>query len=362
MSDSGVPSSDPWLERSRLDGMVLDGFTYGIFFLLSIEACVAVWKGGKSARVKLSKRQAYFLIAYVVLTFTLGSMGFAANARYTEDIWINFRGGDRDPSFLITNEFDYWYNRLAIDTNFVMVWFMNLLLLYRCCVIWNYQFLVVALMSAVYLAIISLSIAVMISASNSAVFFNLNIQLSFLVLSCTYNLLFTILVTIRLLAVRNRITALLGPEHAVTYTSITATLVESASLYFIFDVIFVVTFATHSNVENLILLENCLIQGIAQLLIIKRVAKGREYDTTMATHVASTGIAFNRHGPGGATTTINIEEDGAIAVPMTARKLSGKKDVSPNASDDSEAIAGRKEGHVIAFDIPKLESNDSETV
>ncbi|KAJ7241714.1 hypothetical protein B0H12DRAFT_42077 [Mycena haematopus] len=346
-----LPSSDPWLERSRLDGMILDGFTYGIFFLLSIEACIAIYKGGKSARVKLSKQQARVLIAYVVLTFTLGSMGFAANARYTEDIWINFRGGDRTPSFLITNEFDYWYNRLAIDTNFVMVWLMNLLLLYRCCVIWNYQILVVVLMSSVYLAIISLSIAVMVYAGNSAIFFNLNVQLSFLVLSCTYNLLFTILVATRLLAARNQIISLLGPEHAVTYTSITATLVESAALYFVFDVIFVVTFATHSNVENLILLENCLIQGIAQLLIIKRVAKGREYDSTMATQVASTRLAFNvgfnRHTPAGATTTINIEEEGAIAVPMTARPpLFGK-----NVSQDTSGTSGtsKEEGDVIVL-------------
>ncbi|KAJ6463998.1 hypothetical protein C8R45DRAFT_1024848 [Mycena sanguinolenta] len=345
--DSGVPSSDPWLERSRLDGMILDGFTYGIFFLLSIEACIAVYRGQKKA--KIGKQHARVLIAYVAVTFTLGSMGFAANARYTEDIWINFRGGDRDPSFLITNEFDYWYNRLAIDTNFVMVWLMNLLLLYRCCVIWNYQILVVALMSAVYLAIISLSITVMIYASNSAVFFNLNVQLSFLVLSCTYNLLFTILVATRLLAARKQIVSILGPEHAITYTSITATLVESAALYFIFDLIFVVTFAIHSNVQNLILLENCLIQGIAQLLIIKRVAKGREYDRTMATQVASTRLAFNRHGPAGATTTINVEEDGAIAVPMTSRQLFGKKDVSLQSQYTSgiSGSSGTRDGDAI---------------
>ncbi|KAJ7207049.1 hypothetical protein GGX14DRAFT_635902 [Mycena pura] len=242
---SQSPPTDPWLERFRLDGMILDGFTYG----------------------------------------------FAANARFTEDIWINLRRGNWNPSFLIANEFDFWCNRLAIDTNFVMVWLMNLLLLYRCFVIWSYDIFVVALMSSVYLAIIALSIAVMIFA---ALFFNLNVQLSFLVLTCTFNLLFTVLVSTRLLTARNRITSLLGAEHAITYTSITATLVESAALYFIFDVICVVTYAVHSDIQNLILLENCLIQGISQLLIIVRVAEGREYDAALATHAGSSRISFRR--------------------------------------------------------------------
>ncbi len=100
----------------------------------------------------------------------------------------------------------------------------------------------------------------MAAAENHAIFYNENLQLSFLVLSCTYNLLFTTLVATRLLTARNRIKTLLGAEHAVTYTSLTATLIESASLYFVFDLLFVVTFAIHSDVQNLVLLENCIIQ------------------------------------------------------------------------------------------------------
>ncbi|KAJ6590510.1 hypothetical protein DFH09DRAFT_1139547 [Mycena vulgaris] len=89
---------------------------------------------------------------------------------------------------------------------------MNLLLLYRCFVIWDYHIAVVTLMSSVYLAIVALAIAVMVSAENHAIFFNLNVHLSFLVLSCTFNLLFTILVTTQLLMARNRIKALLAPR------------------------------------------------------------------------------------------------------------------------------------------------------
>jgi len=324
------PPSDAWLERSRLDGMMLNGFTYGIFFLLSIQAGIALSKGGNSPRSKLKKWHARILMGYVVVTFLLGTIGFGANARYTEDIWINFRG-DWDPAFLITNEFIYWYNRMAIDSNFIMVWLMNLLLLYRCFVIWAWEKWVMALMTAVYLAIVALSIAVMISAENSAIFFNLNTHLSFLVLSCTFNLLFTTLVATRLLMVHNRIKKLMGVEHATTYTSVAATLVESASLYFVFDVIFVVTFAIHSNVENLVLLENCLIQGVAQLLIIVRVAKGREYDATIATQVRSTKLSFRQRAR---TAASNQDENIAVSLPMSSQGTRTKNETLSYTGED----------------------------
>ncbi|KAF5365549.1 hypothetical protein D9757_010922 [Collybiopsis confluens] len=298
MSDKPV---DAWLERSRLDGMILAGFTYGsssgfdtmlsldpynssglplgIFFLLSVQASVAVYRGSRSTRRKTNQKISRLLLAYVGITFILATIGIAANARYTEDIWINFRGQEGwSPENLIDNEFDFWYNRLAIDSQEVLVWIMNALLLYRCCKVWSNAWWVVTLMGTVYLAIVGLSISVMVFAGESAVFANLNLQTSFLALSCTYNLLFTILVSIRLLTVRRTVQQALSPEHARPYMSITTTLVESASLYFIFDLIFLVSFAVHSDVENLILLENCLIQGIAQLLIINRVAEGREYN------------------------------------------------------------------------------------
>ncbi|KAJ6448156.1 hypothetical protein C8R45DRAFT_1046761 [Mycena sanguinolenta] len=343
-----IVPQDPWLERSRLDGMTLDGFTYGIFFLLTIQAAMAVYNGPGTTRAKLSKWRARGLMAYILVTFLLGTVGFAANARYTEDIWINFRGTpDWDPVFLITNEFNFWYNRLAVDTNLVMVWLMNLLLLYRCFIIWNYNRWVVTLMTCVYLTVIGLTTATMVSAGNAAVFFNLNAQMAFLIMSCIFNLLFTTLVSTRLLAMRNQIKTLLGPEHALTYTSVTATLVESAALYFVFDVIFVISFSIHSNVENLILLENCLIQGIAQLLIIKRVAQGNEIDSAIATHVVSTKIHFRPPVPGNIPSSTHDESDAedpiVISGPMVERTKneSGSgvtSDISRDRSTKDESL------------------------
>ncbi|KAJ3793905.1 hypothetical protein GGU11DRAFT_360659 [Lentinula aff. detonsa] len=314
MSQSNkLTPSHPSLERYRLDGMILDGFTFGVYTVLTIHAVIAIMlgRGTHSKQGKVSKTQCYILLSYVVVTFLLGAVGFAANARYTEDIWINFRGQPGwSPEDLITDEFYFWYSRLAVDSQAIMVWIMNALLLYRCVVTWNYARWVIFLMSTVYLAIVGLSMSVMVFAQKQAIFTNLNLQLSFLALSCTYNILYTVLVAAKILSVQQRVKRTLSAEYAQVYTSVVTLIIESAFLYFIFDLLFLISFAIHSDTEYLILLENCLIQGIAQLLIIIRVAQGREH-AQHATVSSDSSVAV-KHSTLASTTT--VDEGSAISM------------------------------------------------
>ncbi|KIK56948.1 hypothetical protein GYMLUDRAFT_247480 [Collybiopsis luxurians FD-317 M1] len=342
MADKPV---DAWLERSRLDGMILDGFTYGIFFLFTIQASLAVYR----TRSKHSKRMTRILFTYIGVTFVLATIGVAANARYTEDIWINFRGQPEwDPGFLIENEFNYWYNRLAVDSQVVLVWIMNALLLYRCCSVWSFARWIIVFMGTVYLGTVALSMSVMVFAGKKALFTSLNLETSSLALSCTYNLLFTILVSFRLLAVRRIVQRALSPEHAKPYMSITTTLIESASLYFVSDLIFLVSFAVQSNVENLILLENCLIQAIAQLLIIVRVAEGRDYDDAKRTkqifESTSTQVQVQVHTVQHRVSGMRTVQENCVQLELTAMGEDGVSTISardrrktnPDRSYDSE--------------------------
>ncbi|KAF8999492.1 hypothetical protein BDQ17DRAFT_1499905 [Cyathus striatus] len=313
---STSPPTDLWLERSRLAGMILTAFAYGIFFILSIQSSLSIVRGmrARGTNGKLQPGFGYILLAYVGVTFALGTIGMGANSKYTEDIWINFRADGRTPEDLIINEFDFWYNRLAVDTQYVLVWILDTLLFYRCIVIWNFQLWVSILMGSIFLSIVGLSTSIMVLAGKSAVFSGLKLQIGFLAMSCSYNFLFTFLVSLQLLMARRRMKNVLGGKHLIPYTSITATLVESTSLYLIFELIYLFAFAFHSNVQNLLLLQNALVQAISQLLIIIRVAQGREYNHTSVTVVTTQGggrsapIAFRHtdHGDesGGATESV----------------------------------------------------------
>ena len=72
-------------------------------------------------------------------------------------------------------------------------------------------------------------------------------------LSIAVNLLLTIAIITRLLVARKQLKAVMGEEHALEYTSLIAIFIESASLYSITSLIYVVAFAVNSNVQNLIL-------------------------------------------------------------------------------------------------------------
>jgi hypothetical protein len=56
----------------------------------------------------------YCLLFYVFITFVLGTVGFAGNAKYTEMIWIDLRDVPGGPVWLIENELDYSINVVVV--------------------------------------------------------------------------------------------------------------------------------------------------------------------------------------------------------------------------------------------------------
>ncbi|KAG2075390.1 hypothetical protein BDR04DRAFT_1069798 [Suillus decipiens] len=289
---SDAPSTDPWLERSRLDGMILGAVTYGGFFILTVQAAIALMQrprhGGKIADHRFS------LLAYVFITFILGTIGFAANAKYTEMIWIDLRGAPGGPVTLIEDEMDYPINVMAIACYFVMEWFMQALLLHRCFVIWNWAKYVMVPMITLYIAMIAMAILVLIESSAGAIFYNINTELAYLSLEVGLTVTYSVLVTSRILSMRGLMKQITREYDSSTYDTIVLMVVESAMAYIAYAIVFIVSFGMHSNVSNLCFLSISHVQGIAQLLIIIRVARGRAItsEQTRAVTGARTTIAF----------------------------------------------------------------------
>ncbi|KAF8548282.1 hypothetical protein OG21DRAFT_1564907 [Imleria badia] len=290
---SSTPNTDLWLERSRLDGMLLSAVSYGecIFFLLTIQATVALTRRPRHcAQVPHHRRT---LLGYVWITFVLATVGFAGNARYTEIIWIDLRDAPGGPAALIQDELSYRINVMALTCYYIMEWFMQALLLHRCFVLWGWKKTVVVPMSILYATMIAMSILVL-AESSGAVFYNINSQLAYLCLQVGLTFLYTLLVAGRLFALRIQMRDTLGREHVRPYETAAIMVVESAALYSALGILFILTFALHSNVCNLVFLSISHVQGIVQLLIIIRVAKGRafQYASTTPPVRPPTSIAF----------------------------------------------------------------------
>ena len=78
--------------------------------------------------------------------------------------------------------------------------------------------------------------------------------ISYYIISLSVNILLTILITIRLLLYRRRIIATLPTQHGKHYLSLATIMIESAALYFVFAVPFVITYALNNGAINQIFL------------------------------------------------------------------------------------------------------------
>ncbi|KAG2128758.1 uncharacterized protein EDB93DRAFT_1047118, partial [Suillus bovinus] len=271
---SHIPQTNLSIERFRLDGMMLSCVFYGMYFVLTVQAWNALMQrprhGGKIADHR------YALLFYVFITFVLTTISFGMNAKYTEMIWIDLRDTPGGPFALIENYMSYRINFIALVVGHLQEWFMQLLLLHRCFVIWNWSRWVVVPMISLYVTMIALSITVMVEASTGAKFYNIIVELAYLCVEVGLTVIYTILVTNRLFVMRGRMREIIPQYDSRTYDTIALMVVESAGLYTIFAIAFIVAFGMYLiGLTTLCFLAIGKIQGIAQLFIIIRVAQGR---------------------------------------------------------------------------------------
>lgn len=78
-------------------------------------------------------------------------------------------------------------------------------------------------------------------------------SLPYFSISIALNVLLTLLLVSRLFYMSVKARRTIGGEHGRTYISIAAMLLESAAPYAIVGLIFIITYARNSNVQNLVL-------------------------------------------------------------------------------------------------------------
>ncbi|KAG2365378.1 hypothetical protein BDR07DRAFT_1398890 [Suillus spraguei] len=271
---SYIPQANLPLERSRLVGMILGGVSYGVYLLLTVQALIALMQRPRHGQKIANNRRA--LLCYTLITFALGTICFAGTAKYTEMIWIDLRDAPGGPIALIENPMHYRVNFMAICCGYIGEWLMQALLLYRCFVIWNWERYVMIPMVTIYIGMIAAAIVVLIQAGAGTVFYNIDATLAYLAFQVAHTILYTILVAKRLLSMRGQMRQAFAGYDSSTYDTIIFMVVESAMAYSLFIIIYIVGFAVHSDpLSTLCFLSINQVQGITQLFIIIRVARGR---------------------------------------------------------------------------------------
>ncbi|KIL60271.1 hypothetical protein M378DRAFT_47309, partial [Amanita muscaria Koide BX008] len=275
-----------FLERTFLASTVVQGIGVGAQLVLYIMCVRYLWREReRRGRVML------FLFGYVTLLLIFSALWTAISTWTTEDIYINNRNYPGGPWIYFVTTQDLPENIMYLIVLFALTFLSDLLVLWRCWVIWissSSSFLVYVVVMFPFLILLAsfalgLAWSLVSSLSDFPPYSKIPLALgtSYYVTSLTVNIVITILIILRLALHRRAILQALSPDYAKQYLSLAAIIVESAALYSVFALAFIISYAFGNPINQIILPLASSSQQIAGYLIILRVAQGRAWSASV---------------------------------------------------------------------------------
>jgi len=275
-------------ERSWLQGALLSNIFYGMQFVLC-GICLEILIRQLS---RSNLKRHLMLIAFLVVVSVLSTLFMFSLAAFTQRAFIDDRDFPGGPNAYELAMFEIPIDELDNVVLIIGQWLMDLMLVWRCMVIYGtcpkaIRYVVMPLVCLLWVTSLAIGILYLIQSRKSSLFSASNFTLASACMSLTLNVVVTFLIAGRLLLVRRRIKSILGPSHVSQYANVVAILVESASIYTAFLLLFVVTLAVNNPVVNVF--AQCVgqVQTVASFLIIYRIASGRAWTPTTGTQILS---------------------------------------------------------------------------
>lgn len=272
-----IPYSVYFAEKTYLAGVLISAIFYGIVIVLFFQ-CMGALLGNSSTR----KGEKWGLVAHVVATFFFATIYTAMTLNILSISFIDNREfpgiGDGLPPGPFGYQFLIYSKAISIVPNVMFLlnnWLADSLLLYRCYIIYNMNYRVIAFPSLMYLASISLGVVIVYqSAHPDWDPLPILIGYPYFSVSVALDVLLTLMIVVRLIlhdrGIRNATGA---PANASRlYKTIITMLVESCALYSVTSLLFIGPWAANNNASNIFLPVLGEIQVIAPFLVIIRVA------------------------------------------------------------------------------------------
>ncbi|KAF7328676.1 hypothetical protein MSAN_02469200 [Mycena sanguinolenta] len=313
-----------WDERCIFVGHFIGAFGYGVHLTLFFQCVHALYTGRKA------QPHNWQWLLFVFILFALGNIGNATSIFYVQKTFIDDRNYPGGPGAYFFEQSTQWAAVLCNSVYIVNTWFQDGLLLYRFWTIYSRNYYIVVIPALAFLTSLIMSailIAVLCRPGNTFwTALSVKLAIPYWAISISMTVILTALIAGRLLFMRYRFKKLVGASSSMPYLTVTAMLVESAAIYSINGIIFLVAYGLNDPTQNLWLTLLGQTQSIAPLLIILRVARGQAF--TGATVDQLTSMRFGRSQ---ATHTTN---DGSTTVLDTFR--SGRKNVRMGSYQDLE--------------------------
>ncbi|KAH9840967.1 uncharacterized protein C8Q71DRAFT_701436 [Rhodofomes roseus] len=281
MSSSWAPNETHYqmdMEKIWLQASIMETLPYGVELTLFAMCAITLLQNLDRSNLR---RQLY-LLTFITVIFGLGTIcNFNTNV-FPDEAFIEYRNFPGGPGAFLSAMFSDTVGLVNSVSWVVSNWLLDLFLIWRFLIIYgdfNRSWLRVLLLFPGIMVLTSIGMWIHKSndSSNSTPFVVANLTLSFYVISLAANIIVTILIAGRLLVYRHHVKNVLGAHHANFYANVVAIFVESAVLYSVFALTFLITFGLNNQVSDFFLNYVNNIQAISSFLIIYRVATGKAW-------------------------------------------------------------------------------------
>ncbi|KAH8091358.1 hypothetical protein BXZ70DRAFT_1067332 [Cristinia sonorae] len=278
---AGETADQVFADEAVINSAGLAFIAYGVHATLYFQCLSLLWQ----ERIK-SPRHTWLLIAYVSILFAIGSVGNGVNMFLNEDAFVIHRDYPGGPGQFEQDQYSLPYNAGGSVVSMIGFWLADGLLVFRFCAIFGTRWWARVVPITLYVASIILSIFLLheVVSPGGTIWApaGVNFSLAYWSTSIAINIILTFSIVIYLVYMRFSLRKAMGPGHTSPYLSISAMLVESAFLYTVFALAFLIPLSKNSNVNLIFLQAIPQIQLIAPLLIILRVAQGRAWTRVTA--------------------------------------------------------------------------------
>ncbi|KAG1751343.1 uncharacterized protein EDB91DRAFT_1104869 [Suillus paluster] len=291
MSSSWTPDESPGTllaEKGWLQGTVVSAVAYGIDVALYCMCFHLLFR--QMTRTNYKKHLP--LLLYITVTFILSTLFMATLAEFTQLAFIQDRNYPGGPNAFENNMFAIPIDNLGNVSGLITMILSDGLVVWRCMVIYRGcrvpLWIVMVFPSLIFLASVGLGIMWILQVTTTSPYFsstNINYTVPYLSVSLALNIIITIIIVLRLLTYRYRISRVLGSSYGTQYTSIAAMIIESAALYSAFSVAFLTLFLLNNPISETFIESLTQVQIIAMLLIVFRVAQGKGWSQDTASKV-----------------------------------------------------------------------------
>lgn len=330
-------------EATWLQGAIVTSVFYGVALTLVFNCVRSLWYRIRS-RASGYRRDIFFL-GYVLFVFACASVYQVANAQITQLGFIDRRNYPGGPA-----AFEESNASIPINLTFVLMdWCADLLMIWRCIVVYRdtrFRMLITLFGALIFIASFVTGlfwlIIVSVPARAADAWMSYSLLFPYLSVSLASTIFISTLTVLRFLYHRNRVSNVLGQGHGSVYWNFSTMIIESAAIYAICSLLYIVPYAVGSPMANAFMQILGMAQGTAPLLIIYRVSEGKSWTSSVSQNTSTSAslqmrrISANPTSTAISTTTSHIRSNPInIQVSFDVHK-SGDNSVVKSVGEDKE--------------------------